>query len=156
MGVDSQKFDAFAGKFFRLARLAQSLESKPRDFGTGEMFSGSEIHMIESIGRSSNLSVTNIAEMLAVTKGAVSQTLKRLVSRGLVEKKQDPANLSRCNVELTASGRKIFEAHRKWHETLDGGFLRFFENLNDREADFLQKLLDRLEDFFVKRLRLEE
>lgn len=154
--MDHLEFQALGEKFFRLARLAQQLETQPRRFGTGEMFSGSEIRMIEILGRTSSRSVTGIAAALGVTKGAVSQTLKRLERRGLIEKKPDPANLSRYNVELTEPGRSVFHAHREWHETLDGGFLKYFESINETELVFLRNLLEQLEDFFIRRLNLEE
>lgn len=150
------EFHALGEKFFRLARLTQSLETQPRHFGTGELFFGSEIRIIEVIGQTTNRSVTGIAAVLGVTKGAVSQTLKRLERRGLIEKKTDPANLSRYHIELTEKGGTVFEAHREWHKTLDGGFMKYFEAMDEKELAFLQKLLDHLEDFFIHRLQLEE
>ncbi len=76
------------GSFQRAMEMAAELEKKPRDFGTGEKLYSAEIHMIEAIGESENenqkVSVTDIADYFGITKGAVSQTLKKLESKEFV------------------------------------------------------------------------
>src|SRR5271157_3776865 len=65
-------------KFSRVSKLWQQLDSKPRKFGTENDLSGSEIHLIEVVGQNEGLSVTDLAKRLGITKGAISQTLKKL------------------------------------------------------------------------------
>lgn len=135
-------------KFFRLITLAGDLEKKPRPYGTDEMLTSAEIHLIELIGdRNESLGVTEMAEILGVTKGAVSQTLKRLEKKELCIKEADPDNGSRVIVRLTNKGKTAFFAHRHWHETMDGGFKHFFESMDQEKLSFLIDTLTRVEDF---------
>jgi len=101
------------GKFQSIMNLSQQLEKAPKKFGTEELLSRSEIHLIEIIGDNEGLSVTDIGRYLGVTKGAVSQSLKRLEAKGFSLKRTDPENLSRSIVMLTAKGFTAFWAHKQ-------------------------------------------
>ena len=141
------------GKFRSLMRLAVELDRSPKKFGTDELLSHSEIHLIEIIGDHEGLSVTDIGNCLGITKGAVSQSLKKLEHKGYSAKKTDPDNLSRSIVSLTAKGQTAYWAHKHWHETMDGGFSHYLESLNDDELRIIMNFLTRTEDFLVRRLK---
>ena len=96
------------------------------------------------------MSVTDLAKIIGVTKGAVSQTLKKLESKSFIIKETDPSNLSRITVALTSRGKTAYYSHRDWHETMDGGFKEFFNNLSDDELSFLYETLDKIEIFYKK------
>lgn len=91
-------------------------DKKARNFGTDTPLHLSEIHMIESIGSSEGLSVSEIARRKRITKGAVSQTLMRLEEKKFIVKNSDPNNKSRAAIFLTEKGRTAFLEHRKYHE----------------------------------------
>ena len=103
-------------------RLAKALDKSPKQFGTDEFLSHSDIHLIEIIGDTEGLSVTDIGKILGITKGAVSQSLKKLEAKEYTAKEPDPENLSRSMVRLTTKGWTAFWAHKHWHEKMDGGF----------------------------------
>jgi DNA-binding MarR family transcriptional regulator len=140
------------GKFQSLMALAQKLEKMPKTFGTGQKLSHSKIHLIEIIGDNPDLGVTDIAALIGVTKGAVSQSLKRLEKKGLSQKFQDPKNLSRAIVCLTAKGKAAYWAHKHWHETMDGGFARYLAALDETDMQVILDFLSRVEDFLIRRL----
>ena len=143
---------ALYGRFQRVMQLAEQLEKRPRRFGTDEPLTSAEIHMIEVIGDHEGNSVTDLANILGVTKGAVSQRLKKLDKNGFITNNQDPENLSRNRVSLTTKGKTAFFAHKHWHETMDGGFREYYLNLDPSKIEFLFEFLARIEDFLEKRL----
>ena len=108
--------------------------------------------MIEVLGQESALSVTDVAKRLGITKGAVSQTLKKLENKSLVIKSIDPGNSSRAQIELTAKGKIAYYAHEHWHETMDGGFKNYFTGLPQDKIRFLDEFLSVVEDFFENRV----
>ena len=130
----------------------QDLEKKPQKFGTDEDLYSSEIHLIETIGENNNFSVTDIAKQLGVTKGAVSQTLKKLEMKGLAVKYADPQNSSRAIVELTSKGKMAFYAHEHWHEQTDGGFRKYMNSLAQEQMDLIYEVLSNVEKFLKVRL----
>lgn len=138
-------------KFSRVSKLWQQLDSKPRKFGTETDLTGSEIHLIEVVGQNEGLSVTDLARRLGITKGAVSQTLKRLEAKEIIIKKVDPTNISRITVGLSTKGKVAYYSHLQWHETVDGGFRNYFVHLPEDKIRFLEEFLSILEQFLKKR-----
>jgi len=141
------------GKFQSILRLAQKMEKVQKSFGTGEMMSHSEIHLLEIIGDTKGLSVTDISRHLGITKGAVSQSLKRLDKKGFTTKETDPENLSRSIVSLTSKGQTAYWSHKHWHEKMDGGFLKYLDELDDESFEIIVDFLGKIETFL--KLRLE-
>lgn len=139
-------------KFSRVCKLWQQMESKPRKFGTDMDLPSSEIHLIEAIGHNESLSVTDIAKRLGITKGAVSQKLKNLELKELIVKKVDTENSSRINVSLSTQGKVAYYSHLQWHETMDGGFRKFFFNLSEDKIRSMDEFLSILEQFLKKRV----
>ena len=138
-------------RFKTVVDLAVKMEQTPRPFGTDERLTSTEIHLIELIGdHLETLSVTDLSKTLGVTKGAVSQNLKKTEAKGLTSKIIDPDNSSRTIVKLTSKGKTAYFAHKHWHETMDGGFRDYFMNLDRDKIDFLLEFLDKLE-IFLKR-----
>jgi DNA-binding MarR family transcriptional regulator len=137
-------------RFSRVAKLWQQLDAQPRKFGTETELSGAEIHLIEVAGQNEGLSVTDLAARLGKTKGAISQTLKKLEAKGLIVKQVDPANVSRITVGLSTKGKVAFYSHLQWHEAMDGGFRDYFVNLSEDRIRFLEEFLSILEKFLQK------
>jgi DNA-binding MarR family transcriptional regulator len=138
-------------KFSRVSKLWQQLDSQPRKFGTETDLTGSEIHLVEVIGQNEGLSVTDMAKRLGITKGAISQTLKKVEEKGLVVKEVDPANTSRITVSLSTKGKVGYYSHLQWHEKMDGGFRDYFVHLPEDKIKFLEEFLSILEQFLKKR-----
>jgi DNA-binding MarR family transcriptional regulator len=148
--ISASPFSLIA-KFSRVSKLWQQLDSKPRKFGTETDLSGSEIHLIEVVGQNEGLSVTDLARRLGITKGAVSQTLKRLEAKEIIVKEVDPRNISRITVSLSTKGQVAYYSHLQWHETVDGGFRNYFVRLPEDKIRFLEEFLSILEQFLKKR-----
>ncbi|NOX32512.1 MAG: MarR family transcriptional regulator [Deltaproteobacteria bacterium] len=144
------------GKFQSIMNLTRQLDKSPKKFGTDKLLSHSEIHLIEIIGDNDGLSVTDIGKYMGITKGAVSQGLKRLEAKGFSFKKADPENLSRSIVMLTAKGFTAFWAHKHWHETMDGGFLKYMEELKPGEISVIIHFLEKVEGFLKRRVQSRE
>ncbi len=143
-----QKTRMIYAKLGNIIKLTTELEMQPRSYGTDELLTSTEIHLIEMIGNNGELlSVTDLSKQLSVTKGAISQSLKRLSQKGLTTKVADPENGSRSIVRLTSKGKVAFYAHRHWHETMDGGYETYFNSLESERLDFLLEFMERLEGF---------
>ena len=134
-------------KFMGLVRRTAELENRPWHFGTAETLYRSEIFLLELIGDQEGIGVTEAADLLRITKGAVSQTLKKLDAKGLIEKRADPVNSLKACLCLTNKGKSAFYAHKHWHETMDGGFMDYFSRLSRENISFLEEFLNQLDAF---------
>lgn len=144
------------GKFQNIVRMAGELEKIPRKFGTDMEISSTEIHTIELIAENQDLSVTDLAKLQGVTKGAISQNVKRLENKNLVTKEEDPVNISRSILKLTNQGNVAYYSHKLWHEKLDGGFKEYFLGLDQGQIEFLEQVLEKIETFLKQRILTEK
>jgi DNA-binding MarR family transcriptional regulator len=94
------------------------LHAPSHDFGTGISLYRKEIHILQAIGRHPKINVTALAEYMRVTKGAVSQTVARLVKKGMIQKQYAEDNKKELVLELTNLGRVGFQNHEKFHEEM--------------------------------------
>lgn len=113
------------------------MDSKPRDYGTGYLLYSSEIHAIDMIGRSPDCNITGLSEKLGVTKGAVSQTVNKLVKKGLVEKYRDTGNDKEVYVRLTGKGEQAQQGFEDFHNTRNFTLKSYVGNLNEEEMNML-------------------
>ena len=107
-------------KLEKIIITAESMHTPSYSFGTGVLMHNKEIHTVQAIGRHPGINVTKLAKYAGVTKGAVSQTINKLVKKGLVRKTRILGNNKEVVLELTDLGRVGFQNHEKFHmDTLD-------------------------------------
>jgi len=92
--------------FIRILHTYSVLDKKPKDYGTGDLLYVSEIHAIHYIGTNPEINMTQLAEMSGITKGAISQTVKRLVSKRYVARYKS-RNKKEVNLRLSDKGYVI-------------------------------------------------
>lgn len=106
----------------RLFLQLQRLEKNPRSFGDAGPLTPSEIHTIDAIGCGQAILMSELANRLSVTKGAVSQVIKRLESQGLVQRSAHPEDSRASLISLTSKGVSAYHAHWQDH-------LHFYDQL---------------------------
>jgi DNA-binding MarR family transcriptional regulator len=147
MGRKNPFFTEIPEQFDRIVNKYNSLQERPLDYGCGEDLYPSEIHAIEAIGKHPEAHMAEIARILGVTRGAIQQTVDRLVKKGLVEKFMNDDDRRRIYLELTAKGKAAFDAHDEYHAEMYTHMGKRFEGLRRKEVAFLKGLLDELESF---------
>ena len=108
-------YEEILQKLEKVIVMMESMHTPPLSFGTGVLMHTKEIHTIQAIGRYSGINITRLAEHTGVTKGAVSQTINKLVRKGLVRKTHLPGNDKEVVIELTDLGQIGFHNHEKFH-----------------------------------------
>jgi DNA-binding MarR family transcriptional regulator len=139
---------------FSASHKLAALENIPRDFGVHEKLTRAEIHMLAAIEHSQDASVTDLARIKGITKGAVSQLLKRLEAKKLVEKTADESNVSRLKVRLTAAGRKACRGHERMHETILETVEARMGTLDPEEIAIFERTLVRVNDLLDHMMRM--
>ena len=143
--ISKPQEEELSRKLLNLILRFNEYDRKTRNFGTDTVLHLSEIHLIEFIGDHGGFCVSEIARETGVTKGAVSQTLKRLERKRFVLKPADPENRSRRVVFLTEKGRTAYAGHRKYHEQINLLVSRSLVEKTQEEIDIIYDFLDRLE-----------
>lgn len=110
----------------------------------------SEIHLMQVVADFPEINATEMAKKLGITKGAVSQSLKRLHQKGVVRKISDPFNKNELTVSFTKLGQEaliaFFQVNAEgWRE-----YLAYLENMTEAESSTISQFLHRLETFLGK------
>ncbi len=131
--------------FFRIMNKLKEAEKIPLNYGSGEKLYSSEIHTIAYIGRHPDINVTNLAKMVGVTKGAISQAIKKLEKKKLVERYQNPTNNKEILLRLTKKGEIDYHGHEAYHAKYDAQFFEALEKLTPEQIQFIEYLLQEME-----------
>lgn len=123
-----------------------------KSFGTDVNIYRSEIHIIQLIGDRGEVYISEISRLIGITKGTVSQIVKRLESKGLVNKFVDQQNNTRQLVNLTDKGMTAYEAHVEYHFRKHEEMEHFMESLTAENKEVLKAFLTKANDMIEDHL----
>jgi DNA-binding MarR family transcriptional regulator len=110
----------------------------------------SERHMLDKIGDHPALNVTDFAKALGVTKGAVSQVVKKLEGKGVVRRYKSGTNEKEVFLELTETGRKIYLEHKKTNDKTLEPLLDELKKHPDDKIKFLIEMFKWIDGYLVQ------
>jgi DNA-binding MarR family transcriptional regulator len=97
--------------------------------------------MLRRQGPPYEASPSHLAEMLGLTRGALSARLAPIEEAGLIARSADAKDRRRVHVHLTAAGHRAFEEHASFEEQGEGALL---QPLTQGERETLANLLRKL------------
>lgn len=124
--------------WIRVLNKMEAHEKSPKDFGSGDMLHCSEIHTVMAIGKNPNINLTNLSQLLGISKSAISQMVSRLAKKDLVEKHRDMANDKEVLIRLTPRGTIAYLGHEQHHAKI---YARMHQNLGDLTEDQFSLIL---------------
>lgn len=133
--------------FIRLSNKYQALEKIPIDYGVGENLYHSERHLIDQIGDNPDLNITQLAKHVGVTKGAISQVVKKLENKHLVRRHKRGENEKEIFLEFTHIGTEIYRKHKKVHEQSISPLEKELGNHTAEEVQFLVEMFQWFDTF---------
>ncbi|TIH20133.1 MarR family transcriptional regulator [Marinifilum sp. JC120] len=137
-------------KYMVLVEKISNTTKAYKSFGTDVNIYRSEIHIIQLIGDRQGVHISEISRLIGVTKGTVSQIVRRLESKGLVVKRTDESNNTRQIANLTEKGMSAYQAHVDYHQQKHKEMENFLESLTPENKalleNFLNKAYDMIED----------
>lgn len=107
----------------------------------------SEIHLMQVIREQPDLNAGEMAQRLGVSNGAVSQTLARLVKKGVITKAKDPSLKNRVTAVFTESGRMAIERFEEERAASSRSFARYLAGLSEKEMEAIDGFISHMEDF---------
>lgn len=117
------------------------LDKQIRTYGTNVPIFHAEIHMISAIAGHPGIHVGGLADLLGITKGSVSEIIKKLEKKSLVRKGIDEHNLSKLSLYLTEKGKTAHENHMRYHLILNDTIEGELAGASEKEVQFLSGFL---------------
>ncbi len=142
----------FLQECLKIVNKYNNLDKKVRSYGTDELLYPSEIHVIDAIGMSKDMTTTKLAAKLGITKGGISQITSKLIKKNLISKK-DGDGLNEVYLILTDKGITAYQAHIKLHEPMVNKLNSLFDNLDESSK---KAILDLIGELNLELNRLEE
>jgi len=134
----------------RIIHKSSILMAQPRPFGTDDLLYSSEIHMIDVIGRQPGICVTEIANKLDITKGAVPKIIRKLLHKDMIYRYQVLENKKMVLFNLTDKGEIAFQAHAAFHEELDQNIIQKFDVMPKKECQQFKDIMHDIESYIDK------
>ena len=91
------------------------------------------------------LNASEMAQQLAVSNGAVSQTLARLERKGVIRKTKNPSLKNRVTAMFTESGRMAIDRFEDERASSVKSFSDYLCSLSERERKVLEDFLAHME-----------
>ena len=106
---ESASTEDAAAVYESLQQIVRRFRVRDEDAICGYGISVRECHALEALIRHP-LSVNGLAEILGLDKSTVSRLVQRLVAEKLVLRKADQSDSRAITLDLTAKGRRVYEA----------------------------------------------
>lgn len=103
----------------------------------------SEIHLILVMNEAPT-NASHMAQMLNVTKGAVSQTISRLVKKGILIKEKDPYLKNELTLTFTPLGKEVYQQYRQISRRVEQKFKNKLSMFRDSELEIVHRFLDEI------------
>lgn len=140
-------YEEIVGLFIRLSNKYNALERIPVDYGAGKDIYHSERHLLDQIGEHPEKNVTELARFVGVTKGAISQTVKKLENKNLVQRYKGEENDKEVLLKLTETGNEVFETHKAMNLEAIMPFYKHLAKYPDDKVNFLKEIFIWMDSF---------
>lgn len=138
-----------ANALSRFVLMYYGYMSNARDYGTGDLVSAIEIHVLSRIHECPGVTVTALAHYWNRTKGAISQTVTKLEKKGFVERRKKEGDAKMVYLYCTEAGESLSRAHDDYDAKHTAMFLeRHRDLLTLEDARAFLRVLRVLESAF--------
>lgn len=124
-------------------------DSMPHQYGD-EILYQSEMHFLQAVGDTPNITITVIAQQFGKTKSACSQMVRKLIKKDLITQERNQNNNREYYLNLTPKGVDIYYAHEEFDKKC---LTRTYESLKDFSDEELQAYISvqkHLNEVFAK------
>ncbi len=136
----------FFEKFYVLVSKFNQKSKKPKYYGTEDLLYPAEVHLIEIIGAHKRITTTEIAKVLSITKGAVSQITNKLITKEMIVKEVSPIKANEVFIYLTEKGERVFLYHREMHRAMSERVNAELATLSPESRQALENIFNFLEE----------
>lgn len=105
-------------------------------------YTPAEVHTMIAIETGDMMNVTQLAQQLFVTRGAVSKVTKRLLKSGCLSSYKRTDNKKELYFKLTAKGLAVYQTHQRLSAQFAQRDAEVFDQLSDAQFDGIVKFFN--------------
>lgn len=152
MGRDEVFFE-FMDRYFEMSRYISAFQDTLYHYNERKLCI-TEVRAMIQIEKRASTNLTQLAQIVHRTKGAVSQMIVKLEKMGLVIKKINPENKSEIFLELTEEGREFCKYYHEAEEKIFRTYLDSLDEFSEDEFKCADRLIDSLLNITVEKNRV--
>lgn len=138
------EIQSFQDKFICMINKFNNLDSLEIEYVHGVNISHSDVHLLTLMLKHPYKKVSELAELFGVTKGAVSQKIKKMGKRGLINRVRRADNYKEVYIELTDIGKKAVKKHDEYEKLSLINTGRILGEMSLEQQFFLLTVIDKL------------
>ena len=128
------------------------IEQRALKEGVLKDISVTEVHTIDAIGMYEHRNMSEVAQDLRITVGTLTTAINKLLKKGYVDRKRGEEDRRSVMITLTRKGKLAYRIHDRFHSNMVHATI---DGLNEEEEEILIKSLEKLNNFFKNKYRLE-
>lgn len=136
-----RQYDKFFQTIERMVHKYNQMEKRKSNYGMDFPISCAEIHVIDEVGRNPGIGVRSIAKNKGVTEGAVSQLVKRLITKELIKKQVSAESEAKVELNLTEKGLICFREHNEYHRKENVKWYAVLDQIEDEDYLRIRSIL---------------
>lgn len=129
---------------FQAIKMIHQEQGTPRDYGAGGLLYHAEVNLLEAVSRHPEQGAAALASALGISKGALTQTARKLMEKGLVTQHHPPKNRRTKFHRLTEAGEVALRGHAQFHAEANARVRAYLCGRSSAEkrvlSDFFQTL----------------
>jgi DNA-binding MarR family transcriptional regulator len=139
-------------QFLNILHLYSVINRKPKDYGTGDLLFFTEIHTISMVGKNREINMTRLADLMGVTRGAISQTIRKLVGKGLIIK-SNTTNKKEVNLRLSEKGMIVYRGQESFQNEIFTFAGSLYESADEEDIQLVGRLFSAICNNMQERIR---
>ncbi len=139
--------------FLKILHLYSIIGRRPKDYGTGDMLYVTEIHTITMVGKHDEINMTRLAEIMGVTRGAISQTIRKLVHKNYILK-SNSTNRKEFNLRLSEKGKIVLKGQESFQRELFEFAETLYNQARPEDRELVKRLFTAISDNMESRVKV--
>lgn len=144
-----ERYDELIKIFDEGCDLCTKYDSMPHQYGN-EILYQSEMHFLQAVGDTPNITITVISQQLCKTKSACSQMVRKLIKKDLITQERNQNNNREYYLNLTPKGVNIYYAHEEFDKKCLTRTYESMKDFSDEELQVYISIQKHLNEVFAK------
>ena len=144
--MDKKEFITFNNRFNRFILAFEQLKTNQHKISIDKSITLNEVHLIVVIGKNQPLNLVKLSELLEVSRSAITQSVRRLIQKNLVDFDFDPNNGKNKYLRLSEKGIEVFKIHKEQQAYIEESVFSVLDNYSEEELQTVVKLMDDIEN----------
>ncbi len=148
----NSELQSLIDQFLKILHLYSVIIRKPKDYGTGDLLYLTEIHTLTMISKNDEVNLTQLAEIMGVTKGAISQTIRKLTVKNLIVK-NNTTNRKEFNLKLSEKGKIVIRGLESFQQEIFAFAKGLYESAKPDDRELVKRLFTAISTNMEERVK---